>query len=361
MTIVSVAAPTRRYDITLGAGLLSQTESWTPWVAGRRVFIVTNTTIAPLYASAAEQACREARGTQVIVLPDGEAYKTSATMEQIYSPLLAAGADRNTIIVALGGGVIGDMAGFAAATYQRGIDFIQAPTTLLAMVDSSVGGKTGINHPLGKNMIGAFHQPLAVLADLATLNSLPAREYAAGIAEAIKHGLVADAAYLDTIESSQAALQRREPTALAALVKRSCEIKANIVARDEHETTDVRALLNLGHTFGHAIEAGMGYGEWLHGEAVSAGLMLAARFSHALGHVGSADVDRIQRLLTAFSLPVRPPRLTAEEMLSHMSRDKKNAQGQIKLVLLKRTGEAYLDSTTSREALRGFLKAQMPA
>jgi 3-dehydroquinate synthase len=361
MTTVRVSASTRSYNIHLNAGQLGEPAVWAPWVSGRQVFIVTNETVGPLYASSVNTACSAARRVTDVVLPDGEAHKTAATLEKIYTPMLEAAADRKSIIIALGGGVVGDMAGFAAATYQRGIDFIQAPTTLLAMVDSSVGGKTGINHPLGKNMIGAFHQPLAVIADLATLKTLPPREYAAGIAEAIKHGLLADATYLDEIERQTPALLARDPIALAALVKRSCEIKADVVARDEMETADVRALLNLGHTFGHAIEAAMGYGNWLHGEAVAAGTMLAAKLSCDMGMIATLDVARIERLLTAFSLPTVPPTISADEMIGHMARDKKNAEGKIKLVLLKKIGQAYVDASVPRASLATFLAREMPA
>jgi 3-dehydroquinate synthase len=295
-------------------------------------------------------------GVVSITVPDGEAFKTWDTLNRIFDALLEHRCERNTALIALGGGVIGDLAGFAAAVYQRGVPYVQVPTTLLAQVDSAVGGKTAINHPLGKNMIGAFHQPLAVIADTDTLVTLPPRELAAGLAEVIKYGVIRDAPFFEWLEANMARLVRREPEALAYAIERSCANKAEVVARDELETGP-RALLNLGHTFGHAIEAGTGYGTWLHGEAVAAGMLLAAKLSQRLGHLAAEDVRRLGTLLKSAGLPLDPPRLGLARYLELMGHDKKVAGGRIHFVLLKRIGEATVSGEVPRAALADVLDA----
>ncbi|QKJ66701.1 3-dehydroquinate synthase [Deefgea piscis] len=330
------------YSILIGEGLLQSVEPLIALLAQKRVAIVTNETIAPLYL-AGLVAQLEAAGVecQSIILPDGEKYKTWDSLNLIFDALLTARAERKTTLVALGGGVIGDMTGFAAAVYQRGVPFIQIPTTLLAQVDSSVGGKTAINHPLGKNMLGAFYQPKLVLADLSTLSTLPQREFSAGMAEVIKYGLIDDLEFLVWLEENMDALMARDVDLIAYAVERCCQNKARIVAADEKETGQ-RALLNLGHTFGHAIEAGLGYGVWLHGEAVAAGMVLAAHASRALGHLQAADVDRVINLLQRAGLPVVSPALGGERYKALMAQDKKVDAGRIKFILLRQLGEAYI-------------------
>ncbi len=362
MQTVQVSLADRPYPIHIGPALIGDAEALAPFVKGTMVVIVTNTTLAPLFLPQVRDAVT-ALGKQVleVVLPDGEAYKTAASLDQIYSAMLTAKCDRKTTIIALGGGVIGDVAGYAAATYQRGIPFIQMPTTLLAQVDSSVGGKTAVNHPLGKNMIGAFYQPQAVLSDTSVLKSLPPREYAAGLAEIIKHALIFDIDHLAELERDVAKLQARDDETLARVIAHSCRIKADVVKRDERETLGIRALLNLGHTFGHAIETEMGYGAWVHGEAVAAGCVLAAQLSHQLGHLGAGDVERVMRLFVAVNLPVKPPQVEATKLVSHMQRDKKNEGGVVTLVLLKRLGEAYLDRSQTSSMLTEFLSARIAA
>lgn len=349
----------RSYPIHIGSGLLADAALYAPHVKGD-LALVTNETVAPLHA-APVRSVASALGRRLIevVLPDGEAYKTAESLDRIYTALLAARADRQMTLIALGGGVVGDVAGYAAATYQRGIAFIQAPTTLLAQVDSSVGGKTAINHPLGKNMIGAFHQPVAVISDMDALATLPEREYACGLAEIVKHALIFDAEHFAELERDADLLLRREPRAVARVVRRSCELKAAVVAQDERETLGLRALLNLGHTFGHAIETEMGYGAWLHGEAVAAGCVLAARWSAERGALTAEDVDRIVRLLARFGLPTRPPAVAAARLVEHMTRDKKNQAGRIALVLLDRIGQARLNRDTSVQALSEFLERRL--
>ena len=320
--------------------------------------MVTNDTVAPLYAGRVAAALRAAGARQVIVvsLPDGEQHKDWRTLDRIFTALLEAQADRHSVLVAVGGGVVGDMAGFAAATYQRGIAHLQVPTTLLAQVDSSVGGKTAINHPLGKNMVGAFHQPAAVVADTDTLATLPAREYAAGLAEVVKYGAIRDLAFLDWLEAHADALRARDANALAHAIRRSCEIKAEVVAQDERES-GVRALLNFGHTFGHAIESAAGYGRWLHGEAVAAGMALAARFSARLGRIDGAQADRLERLLRRFDLPVEAKGFAVETWLEYMGRDKKNESGRITLILLEALGQAVVVKDAPVARLEEFLAA----
>jgi 3-dehydroquinate synthase len=345
----------RSYSIHIGSGLLDEAGLFAPHVGGRLAAIVTNTTVAPLYERRLA-ASLERAGAQCmsVVLPDGEAHKNWRTLDQLYGALLRAQADRRTVLVALGGGVVGDIAGFAAATYQRGIAHLQVPTTLLAQVDSSVGGKTAINHALGKNMIGAFHQPVAVVADIATLDTLPPRELAAGLAEVVKYGAIHDLAFLAWIEEHAERLARRDREALAHAIRRSCEIKAQIVAQDEREA-GARALLNFGHTFGHAIESAAGYGNWLHGEAVAAGMALAARFSAFQGRLPAGDVQRLVSLLERLGLPVKPPAITRAVWLEYMGRDKKNVRGGITLVLLDRLGRGAIVKDAPVAALEEFL------
>ncbi|MBL8385885.1 MAG: 3-dehydroquinate synthase [Burkholderiales bacterium] len=337
----------RSYPILIGPGLIDEPAHFSGRVPARAA-IVTSERIAPLYLARLRSTLARAGSDSIdIVLPDGESAKTWQTLDQVHTALLRARGDRRTTLIALGGGVIGDLTGFAAATYQRGVPFIQVPTTLLAQVDSSVGGKTAINHALGKNMIGAFYQPSLVLADTGTLASLPEREYRSGLAEVIKYGFIRDAGFLDWLEANLDALLRRDPGVLSHAIRRSCEIKAEIVAKDERET-GMRAWLNLGHTFGHAIEAGLGYGEWLHGEAVAAGMVLAAELSARLSHLRDADVARVRGLIARAGLPVAPPALGAARYLELMRIDKKAEAGAIRYVLLSRLGEAFVAPVPDR-------------
>ncbi|MFC3460682.1 bifunctional shikimate kinase/3-dehydroquinate synthase AroKB [Massilia haematophila] len=346
----------RSYPIAIGPGLLADPAALARHVGGHKAAIVTNTTVAPLYLEQVAAPLRAAgREVVEIVLPDGEEYKHWGSLMQVFDALLANKCDRKTTLVALGGGVIGDLTGYAAASYMRGVPFVQIPTTLLAQVDSSVGGKTGINHPLGKNMIGAFYQPRAVLADTSTLGTLPERELSAGLAEVIKHGAILDAAFFDWIEANIAALVAREPQALAHAIARSCEIKADVVRRDEREG-GLRAVLNFGHTFGHAIEAGLGYGEWLHGEAVGCGMVMAADLSQRLGLVDAATVERLRALVKAAGLPTVAPDLGVERWIELMEVDKKNEGGAIKFILLKPLGSPSIASVPE-EQLRATLAA----
>ena len=340
---VPIALGERSYDIRIGCGLLGDAACWAGLPASADALIVSNITVAPLYADRlARQLAVHHRRVLRLELPDGEQYKNAATLELIYDQLLGAGCDRKTVIYALGGGVVGDMAGFAAACYMRGVPFVQVPTTLLAQVDSSVGGKTAINHPLGKNMIGAFYQPARVVCDLDVLDTLPARELSAGLAEVIKYGPIADLAFLDWIEANLDALMARDKAALAHAVRRSCEIKAGVVSQDEREG-GLRAILNFGHTFGHAIETGLGYGAWLHGEAVGCGMVLAADLSARLGLVDVAMVARLKALCQRAGLPVEAPPLAVlpiERWLSLMRVDKKAEGGEIRFVVIDGPGRA---------------------
>lgn len=350
----------RSYPIYIGAGLLARSDLLVPHIAGRQVAIVTNETVAPLYLEALEAALSGFNPTS-IVLPDGEAYKNWQTLQLIFDGLLGARHDRGTTVIALGGGVIGDMAGFAAACYQRGVNFIQIPTTLLSQVDSSVGGKTGINHPLGKNMVGAFYQPQAVLIDTQTLSTLPARELSAGLAEVIKYGLICDEPFLTWLEANMPALRALDQVALTTAIERSCAAKARVVGADERES-GVRATLNLGHTFGHAIETQQGYGAWLHGEAVAAGTVMALEMSCRLGWIQSGERDRAIRLFLAAGLPVVPPEdMLPEHFLEHMAVDKKVLDGRLRLVLLRAIGEAVVTSDFPREVLNATLDADYAA
>ncbi len=342
--IVEVALGERGYAIHIGANLLARTAQLLPALAEPRAAIVTDSNVAPLYLESLAGNLRGAGiAVSTLVLPAGESHKDWHNLNSIFDHLLAAGYGRGTTLIALGGGVIGDVAGFAAATYQRGVPLIQIPTSLLAQVDSSVGGKTAINHLLGKNMIGAFHQPRLVIADTATLATLPDRELRAGIAEVIKHGLLGDAEFFAWLEQHIEDLLAREPQALAHAIRRSCEMKAEIVARDEREA-GVRARLNLGHTFGHAIEAGLGFGVWLHGEAVAAGTLMAAELSRRQGLIGLAEVSRVRELLKRAGLPVAGPALAPDRYIELMRRDKKAVAGDIRYVLLTRIGEATVAS-----------------
>lgn len=365
---LNVSLGERSYPIHVGAGLLTSREHLLPYLAGRQVMIVTNEVIAPHYLHALKETLAGAldapkeetlAGAELeireVILPDGEATKTLSSVERIWDALLAAGFNRRCTLIALGGGVIGDMTGYAAASYQRGVSFIQIPTTLLAQVDSSVGGKTGVNHPRGKNMIGAFWQPRAVLVDTDTLTTLPPRELSAGLAEVIKYGLIWDLEFLAWLEANLGALRGIEEGAIRYAIRRSCEIKAEVVAEDETEQ-GVRALLNLGHTFGHAIEAHQGYGNWLHGEAVSAGMMMAARLSAQRGWLNEADVERVAAILCAADLPVTAPaNMQTEDFLSRMRLDKKNVDSRLRLILLETLGRACIRDDTDPEQLERLL------
>ncbi|TYQ12305.1 UNVERIFIED_ORG: 3-dehydroquinate synthase /shikimate kinase [Zoogloea ramigera] len=356
--LLNVDLGERSYPISIGPSLLNDPSLLARHVNGGKVAIVTNTTVAPLYLERVESALRAA-GKQVmsVILPDGEEFKNWASLMQIFDTLLANKADRKTTLIALGGGVIGDLTGYAAASYMRGVDFIQVPTTLLSQVDSSVGGKTGINHPLGKNMIGAFYQPRAVIADTSTLETLPDRELSAGLAEVIKHGAIIDAAFFDWIEANIGLLMARDKGALAYAIARSCEIKADVVRQDEREG-GLRAILNFGHTFGHAIEAGLGYGEWLHGEAVGCGMVMAADLSQRLGLVDAATVARVRALVAAAGLPVKAPDLGTARWLELMEVDKKNEGGAIKFILLKPLGAPSI-TNAPQELLMATLAAHV--
>ena len=355
MQTLNVALGNRAYPIHIGSGLLSQVNLILPHLKRKNVAIVTNATVAPLYMAKLSQALKDA-GVSVleIILPDGEAYKNSDTLNLIYDALLKNRCERSTTLIALGGGVIGDLTGYAAATYLRGVPFIQIPTTLLSQVDSSVGGKTGINHPLGKNMIGAFYQPKLVLADIDTLQTLPPRELSAGVAEVIKYGLIRDADFFDWLELNMNNLMALDEAVISYAIYRSCQNKAEVVAADEHETGE-RALLNLGHTFGHAIENAMGYGVWLHGEAVAAGTMLAADLSMRMGWLNSADIQRIHAIFTQANLPLEAPKLGAEKYLDLMANDKKVEDGKIRLVLQQGIGKAVITSDYDADKLKKTL------
>ncbi|MDX5445480.1 MAG: 3-dehydroquinate synthase [Zoogloeaceae bacterium] len=342
MRTLNVALGDRAYPIHIGRGLLSDAGLIAPHLKTRRAFIVTNDVVAPLYLDRL-RATLEGAGIRVdqAVLPDGEAHKDWATLNLVFDALLRARCERSTTLIALGGGVIGDMGGFAAATYQRGMPFIQIPTTLLAQVDSSVGGKTAINHPLGKNMIGAFYQPRLVLADINTLDTLADRELSAGLAEIIKYGLIRDVPLFEWLEGNIERLLARDPEALTYAIERSCANKAEVVAADETEQGE-RALLNLGHTFGHAIETGLGYGEWLHGEGVAAGTVMAATLSQRMGMLPAADIPRIVRLFERAKLPVRGPNMPVSRYLDLMASDKKVEEGKLRLILMERIGKAVI-------------------
>ena len=358
MKTLTVELGERRYPIHIGPGLLGDAALLTPHISGRQVMVVSNETVAPLYL-ARLQASLGDFDQDAVILPDGEEYKTLEVPNRIYDRLLEKRFNRSCTMIALGGGVVGDMTGFAAATYQRGVNFIQVPTTLLAQVDSSVGGKTGVNHPLGKNMIGAFYQPRCVLADTDTLATLDDRQLAAGMAEVIKYGLIREPAFFAWLEAHMDALNARDTGALIEAIERSCACKAEVVAADEREG-GLRAILNLGHTFGHAIETGMGYGNWLHGEAVGAGMCLAAELSRREGWLSDADVQRICVLLERARLPVQAPAaMTEQQFLDLMAVDKKVLDGGLRLVLLKAIGAAVVTGEFHPDHLRATLAAAL--
>ncbi len=356
MRTLNVDLAERSYPIYIGNDVLKQAQLFTPHIVGRSVAIVTNTTVAPLYLQQLRESLQGYEITEII-LPDGESYKNWETLQLIFDALLRDKHDRKTTLIALGGGVIGDMTGFAASCYQRGVNFIQVPTTLLSQVDSSVGGKTGINHPLGKNMVGAFYQPQAVIIDTATLHTLPPRELSAGLAEVIKYGLICDEPFLTWLEEHIEQIQALDPQTLIETIERSCAAKAQVVSADERES-GVRATLNLGHTFGHAIETEQGYGAWLHGEAVAAGTVMALEMSRQLGWITTEQRDRGIRLLVQAKLPVIAPQdMSAETFLSHMVVDKKNINGHIRLVLLRELGDAVITADYPADILQRVLTA----
>lgn len=358
MNTLDVVLGEKSYSIHIGLDLVDRIDLLLPYIRHRKVVIVSNVTVAPLYLQRLSVPLRQA-GIEVneLLLPDGERYKNWQTLNTIFDLLLNSRCERSTPLIALGGGVVGDMAGFAAACFQRGMPFIQVPTTLLAQVDSSVGGKTAINHPLGKNMIGAFHQPRLVLADPGTLNTLPDRELRAGLAEVIKYGLIRDPAFLEWLETHLDDLLTRHSAALTQAILRSCQNKAEVVIADEREHGE-RALLNLGHTFGHAIETGVGYGEWLHGEAVAAGTMMAAELSVRQGWLQAADLSRIERLFARAGLPVFGPPLAVDRFLDLMRHDKKVQDGRLRLVLLKALGKAVVSDEVAVEDIGKAIQAR---
>jgi 3-dehydroquinate synthase len=357
MSTLQVDLADRSYPIYIEPGVLDDRERLNAHIAGNQVLIVSNTSVAPLYLPRLRASLDPALQVSEVILPDGEAYKTLAVLEQIFDKALAENHGRSTTIVALGGGVVGDMAGFAAATYQRGVNFVQIPTTLLAQVDSSVGGKTGVNHPLGKNMIGAFYQPQAVLIDPDVLDTLPPREYAAGLAEVIKYGLICDHSFYQWLHGQRDALIGRDKAVLAEAIERSCAAKAAVVAADEREG-GLRAILNFGHTFGHAIEAAQGYGQWLHGEAVAAGMVLAATLSARRGWIDETEVRRLCDWLQAVSLPTAAPTtMSVDIWLENMARDKKVLNGQLRLVLLETVGKARVVDDVTKTELEAFLNS----
>lgn len=359
---VSVNLGARSYSIQIGSGLLSDMAQLKSAIVGSQVMIVSNQSIAALFLDPLVEKLQQL-GVQKLdtcLLPEGEEFKTLETVNLIYSRLLEAGHNRQTQLIALGGGVVGDMTGFAAATYQRGVHFIQIPTTLLAQVDSSVGGKTGVNHPLGKNMIGAFYQPKSVLIDTDTLQSLPPREVSAGLAEVVKYALLGDESFLGWIEAHSKALCALESASLSHAITRSCRMKAEIVVADEREA-GVRALLNLGHTFGHAVETFVGYGVWLHGEAVGLGLLMACDLSARMGFLNIAQVERVKKLLKALRLPTQSPEnMTSDDFLECMARDKKVQNQQIRFILLKRIGEAFVCDDVPHDLLLETIAAMAP-
>jgi 3-dehydroquinate synthase len=359
MKTLNVNIPGSTYPILIGSGLLTEPAHIAQHLALPEVVVVSNEVVAPLYLNTLRQGL-EGQGVKVItvVLPDGEAHKNRESLNFIHDQMLSHRCERKTTVVALGGGVVGDLAGFAAATFLRGVPLIQVPTTLLAQVDSSVGGKTGINHPLGKNLIGAFHQPVLVLADTDTLNTLPPREFHAGLAEVVKYGLIRDPAFLQWLDQNLDDLVAREPAALAHAIYESCRNKAEVVAADPLETTGLRALLNLGHTFGHAIEAGAGYGTWLHGEAVGMGTLLAADLSAQMGWISDADVALVVRLFKRCGLPLISPNLGVDRYLELMASDKKVEAGRIRYVLLKALGEAVLTREVPVDTVRAVLSGR---
>ena len=348
MEIVNLELGLDSYPIYIGPGLIQNAELLTSHIKGDRALIVTNETVAPLYREQLENSLPDIN-VDVVVLPDGERFKTLQTLTLIFDALLQNKHNRQTTIIALGGGVVGDMAGFAAASYQRGVDFIQVPTTLLSQVDSSVGGKTAVNHPLGKNMIGAFYQPKAVIIDVDTLDTLSDQEYSAGMAEVIKYGLLGNADFLSMLEDNIESIMARNKDLIIEIIFNSCKDKANIVALDEFERGK-RALLNLGHTFGHGIENAFGYGNYLHGEAVSIGMVMATKLSMDEGHLSNEDAIRVENILSKANLPIAIKKsIDSETLIEAMSLDKKSIDGKIRLVLLKALGDSYLTDSYSKE------------
>ncbi|MBQ0731923.1 MAG: 3-dehydroquinate synthase [Oleispira antarctica] len=356
MKTLTVDLADRSYPIFIGESLISNSDLFTPYIKGKQVMIVSNTTVAPLYLERVKSALTQFEVDEVI-LPDGEEYKNLETLNLIFDALLSKRHNRTTTLIALGGGVVGDMTGFAASCYQRGVDFIQVPTTLLSQVDSSVGGKTAVNHPMGKNMIGAFYQPKAVIADITVLNTLPQRELSAGIAEVVKYGLICNTKFYGWLNANMEALASYDAQALTMAVELSCLDKAAVVAKDEREG-GIRAILNLGHTFGHAIETNQGYGVWLHGEAVAAGMVMAADMSWRLGNISQQDVHDLQSLLKRAQLPCIPPaEMSNQDFIDLMQVDKKVLDGKLRLVLLKSIGEAVVTSDFSADTLHQTLSA----
>ncbi|WP_394172105.1 3-dehydroquinate synthase [Thalassotalea litorea] len=350
MASLTVSLDERSYPIFIESGLLSDANLLSQYIRSKRVCILSNTVVAPLYLDTLKQSLKQFNLDQII-LEDGEASKNLQNFELIMAHMLEQGHGRDSTIIALGGGVIGDLSGFAAACYQRGIDFIQVPTTLLSQVDSSVGGKTAVNHPLGKNMIGAFYQPKAVFIDLDSLNTLPEREFAAGMAEVIKYGVLADRAFFDWLIENQQAIKARDSQVLATMIEHCCAIKADIVGRDEKES-GVRAHLNLGHTFGHAIEAELGYGQWLHGEAVATGMIMASQLAHDLNLISAADVAAVTDLVKQFDLPtLAPASMSFDDFIRHMQRDKKNMNGTIRLILPIKIGQCDIFDDVTQQQL----------
>ncbi len=357
MKTISVDLGDRKYPIHVGQSILQQTDLYQPHLCGNRVFIISNEKIAPLYSSIVTETLSPLASVEEYRLPDGEIHKTLTTVSAIFDHMLAIPCDRKTTLITLGGGVVGDIGGFAAAAYQRGIPYIHIPTTLLAQVDSSIGGKTGVNHQLGKNMIGAIYQPKCVIADTDTLNTLPEREMLAGLAEVIKYGLIRDPEFFTWLENNVEGLLAREMHCLTYAIERSCVNKAEVVALDERETGN-RALLNFGHTFGHAIENKLGYQDWLHGEAVAAGMVMAAEFSWRLNMIDSEQKERVENVVRQFKLPVSPPSgMTVDDFISAMSVDKKVAAGKIRFVVLEKIGKAVLIDEYPRAVLQETLMA----
>ena len=355
MKKINIQFDERSYPIYIGEGLISNYELISQHILGKKVAIITNETVADIYLKTLMDTVSSHKELISIILPDGESYKSKDSLDSIYAQLLENKADREITLIALGGGVIGDITGFAAATYMRGVNFIQIPTTLLSQVDSSVGGKTGINHPLGKNMIGAFYQPKCVISDMNVLKTLPSRELSAGLAEVIKYGLIRDNKFFEWLESHIQYLMKMNPKYLIEAVQRSCENKAAVVEADEFES-GIRAILNLGHTFGHAIEVAQGYGNWLHGEAVGAGMVMAAKLSQSMGWLLDKDVDRIVALIKKAGLPIEPPKISVKKYMELMMLDKKTKGGQINLVLQKSIGDAVLTNKYDPEKLHQILE-----
>jgi 3-dehydroquinate synthase len=356
MKKIKIDLGARGYDINVGQGLLSDPNIFSKYIIKKDVAVITNKTVSPLYKDVLNNSLYGAKKVIFLELDDGERYKNHKSLNTIYEVLLENKFGRDSILIALGGGVVGDITGYAAATYMRGIDFIQVPTTLLSQVDSSVGGKTGINHPLGKNMIGAFYQPKAVIIDINCLNTLPDEELSAGLAEVIKYGLIRDIDFFNWLEEEMPELLKKNPQSLSQAILKSCKFKSDVVSEDEFESNKgIRATLNLGHTFGHAIETAMGYGNWLHGQAVAAGIVMASFISMQIGNLTENDFSRIKKLISSAKLPINPPNINKTKFLDLMTSDKKNKDGKISLILLKSIGQAYLTDDYPRQVLEKSL------